>query len=192
MKSNIKTDYNIEFAHIYADTIFGREQLSSINVFNRLAKRLSRDNKSYVSSVMIDEYSPDFKILNEQKYFAKLKELNASPDYLAYESHLKDIAWRIISLMSGKSGREYKKYVNQKNKLPCSLLVAAWYLLRLGLIDSTDKVYKRVSNTSRPFYASKIINILPKKYIGVEKKAIAIIKATRFKDIIHDIKYIYF
>ena len=37
---NILVDYNIEFSHIYADEIFGEEQIKSIELLKESIKKL--------------------------------------------------------------------------------------------------------------------------------------------------------
>jgi hypothetical protein len=79
--------------------------------------------------------------------------------------------------------KEIEDYVRMK-RYPCSLFVAAWYLLRLGYLNS-------------PIFpgalaAERLINILPSSFETFENKALEIISKTRHKDAIERIEYKYF
>lgn len=50
-------DYNVEFAHIYADESFGENQIQSIKVHKDLIEKLKKENK-----LIGDNYSSPFHL----------------------------------------------------------------------------------------------------------------------------------
>ena len=186
-----KIDYNIEYAHIYADKDLGKEQKQSIKELHRAIKRLKRLKKSYVLSVLIDEYNPIENTLDIKKFLAELKELDARPNFLMLESRLVRYKNSLLKKMTGKIKREYEKYIKEHSKVPCSFLIAVWHLKRLGLLKDRDGEIHRLSR-AKQFSANKIITILPKKYQAVECKALDIIEATDFKNQVTNISHIFF
>ena len=74
-------------------------------------------------------------------------------------------------------------YVRAK-KYPCSLFVAAWYLIRLGYIKSPI--------FNEEFISRKLINILPLSFKPFEDKAFEIIRTTRFEDVLNMVENRYF
>ena len=74
-------------------------------------------------------------------------------------------------------------YITLK-KYPCSLFIAAWYLLRLGHLNH--------QYFNPDFTAEELVNILPKSLKPFEEKALEIIKATAFADSADRISYQYF
>ncbi len=187
-----KVGYNIEYAHIYADKLFGKEQQKSIKELRKTVNRLKRLNKNYVLTVLIDEYSPSQNRLSIKQFLDKLDELKSKPDYLAFESQLAPYKDLLLKEMKGKIKKEYKTYIKKHGKIPCSLLIAIWYLKRLGLIKAEKGELTHLSKNNKPFPAKKIITILPKKYQIVEIKALKIIRATRFKKYSAKISNIFF
>ena len=187
-----KVDFNIEYAHIYADELFGKEHQKSIKELRKIINRLKRLNKSYVLTVLIDEYSPCQNRLSIKQFLDKLDELNSKPDYLAFESQLAPCKDLLLKEMKGKIRKEYETYIKKHGKIPCSFLIAVWYLKRLGLIKTEKGELTHLSKNNKPFSAKKIITILPKKYQTVEIKALKIIRATRFKKYLTKISNVFF
>ena len=62
-------------------------------------------------------------------------------------------------------------YIKSK-KYPCSLFIAAWYLLRLG--------HLKHDSFSEDLYAKRLINILPESFKPFEDKALEIMAASEF------------
>jgi hypothetical protein len=187
-----KVDYNIEYAHIYADESFGTEQKRSIRELHRLTNRLKRENKSHVLTVLIDEYNPIQHKLNIANFRGELARLNAEPDYIGLESKLAIDKDLVLREMGKKMKKEYENYIRNRKKIPCSLMIALWYLKRLGLIETATGDLINLKKDNRSFIARKIITILPIKYRRVETKALKIIKSTRFKKYLGNIQNIFF
>lgn len=189
--SNKKVDYNIEYAHIYSDQDFGEEQVESIKIAKEIIALLNKLNKSYVLSVLIDEYHP-IKPKNNIYDFLELLDKNGlKPDYIALESKMvKDSLIVFNEIQNSKLKNGYRKYLERKQKSPCSLLTAVWYLKRLGeiKISENDFIYKN----KRPFAAEKLITILPQKYKETEKKALDIIISSSYNYHIRDIINLFF
>lgn len=187
-----KADYNIEYAHIYTDESFGREHKRSIKELHDVTERLRKLKKSYVLTVLIDEYNPIQHRLSVKKFLNKLAQLGSEPDYVGFESKLASDKDLLLNEMDKKIKKEYEKYLRKHGKIPCSLLIALWYLKRLGFIKIKSDELIHLKKDNKPFVARKIITILPRRYQGVEMKALKIIKSTRFKKYLDNIQNIFF
>lgn len=187
-----KLDYNIEFAHIYTNEYFSEEHNKGISIFKKITKKLKNKKRNFVGVVLIDDYNPSEDLLNIENFVKILKSHGGKPDFIAFESQLVDLGDKFLKETSGKIRKEYARYIKKHNKYPCSFLVAIWYLVRLGLFPYPKKLIQRVGIKPKYFVAEKIINILPKRYMAVEKKAAEIIKSTKFKKHIKKIEYNFF
>lgn len=186
-------DYNIEYAHIYADDKFGVEQMEGIKTLRYVIQKMKKLKRSYVLSVLIDDYNPTYYFLDTKNFLIKLKKLNAEPDFVFFESSLVPCYKDFLQEIKPKLRREYIKYIESHKKVPCSLLIAIWHLKRLGVIDAAKEEIKYINhNIPQRFVAKKIITILPKKYEEVENMGLKIIANTRFKDRLTDIVNIFF
>lgn len=185
-------DYNIEYAHTYVGDDVGTEQEESIKMLQQTVRRLKKLKKTFVLSLLLDEYNsynPSFKI---EDFLVYLNNLDAKPDFLFLESKLVSDYKLILREMNSELKNEYIKYIEKRNKVPCSLLIAIWYLKRLGLMEFSKKEIAFSGKDEKEFVSKKIISILPKKYQLVEMKALEIIAATRFKEYLKNIIHIYF
>lgn len=188
-----KADYNIEYAHIYADKEFGSEQKQSIEILHDTINKLKLSKKRYVLSVLIDDYNPKKHVLDINKFLISLEKLGAKPDFIYFESDLVPYYKFILDHMTPRLHKEYKKYIEKNNKIPCSLLIALWYLKRLDIIETKSKELPYPKQKPiKKFAAGKIINILPERYQEVEEKGRKIIASTRFKNRLNDISDIFF
>jgi len=184
-----KVDYNIEFAHIYVNESMTNEHYTAVALVQKKIQELKSTGKSYVTSILIDDYNPSESILNVKKFLKELKSIGVNPDYIVMESSLASYKEIALDEMNGKIKRMYLKYLSNNEKCPCSFLVSIWHLLRLGALDST----KIISATSRkPFQAEGLITILPERYRSVEKRALDIIKSTKFAPLASKTNYLYF
>ncbi len=189
----LSADYNIEYAHIYRDKNFGVEQKKSIEILHDTIKSLQKLKKSYVLCVLIDEYNPKKQKLDFEKFITALKKSRAEPNFVFFESNLVPYYEFLLEKMTPCLRKEYKKYIEKNNKIPCSLLIAIWYLKRLGIIETKSEELQGLGHKSiKKFVARKIINILPKKYQEVEERGKKIIACTRFKNRLNDISNIFF
>jgi len=197
-------DFNIEFAHIYADENFGEEQIKSISRLKKIQEELIKKKKSFVKVVLVDEYSPILNTLEDNDFLNNLKERGIHPDFLVHESDLSEIAKDVISLIpknlikkekfkSGENSllvKDNKKIglINSSGKFTCSILVAAWILVRFGIYNLHS--IKKFSNKN--FEAKGLITILPQKYKKTEQKVLDILETTKYKNLIKNIKYEFF
>ncbi len=169
---------SIEYSHIYTNDKIGEEHELSLKVLDELQK----EDASLV--IMVDDYSfpdPDF---DYTKLFAWLTERGHKPDVMIRESQLIPLCDEVLKLMTNKKLKEeISDYVRAK-KYPCSLFISAWYLLRLGKIES--------GMFPKEFVAEKLVNILPESFKPFEEKAIDIIRSTKFSDSVNQIGYKYF
>jgi len=194
IKRNIrKVDYNIEYSHIYTDEEFGFKQRKSIEILKNIIERLKREKKSYVLTVLIDEYNPIKSTLNIKNFFDYLGKFKAKPDFICFESRLVPSYKLLLQKMVPSLSKEYVKYIEKHKKIPCSLLIAIWYLKRLGLIKTRKEELNYLDeNPVKNFIAKKIITILPQRYREVEIRVLEIIASTNFKRRLSDISNIYF
>lgn len=179
---------NVEYAHIYADKEFSFEQLESIIQLQKYLSKVSRKNVAL--SVLIDEYNPKYIHFDETQYLLSLLQHNARPDFVGYESRLVQFKDILFQRLSKHDARGIIKFEHARGKVPCSMLIALWNLLRLGFFGSEKQVVKRLSNVN--FVAEEVINILPKKYIEVENKALRYLRESKLSSYINRIHHIYF
>ncbi|MFN3301740.1 MAG: hypothetical protein ACK413_01780 [Patescibacteria group bacterium] len=188
-----KTDYNIEYAHIYVDEEFGPSHREAIQILHNIVRKLKQEKKSYALTVLIDDYNPKRQILDVKEFIANLERLGAKPDFIGFESKLVPYSNLLLEKMSPRLYKEYTKYIKKNKKIPCSLLIAIWYLKRLGFIETRSEELKCLSKDyKKNFVAKKIITILPKRYQKVEKKGLKIIASTEFKNCLSNIENIFF
>lgn len=163
-------DYSIEFAHIYVDQIFNTDYKKSSQRVKEIASNLEETNKSYNLALLIDDYNPKRHLLNVDKYINKLANLGLAPDYVVFESELTKLTDEVLSVIyDDRLRNSYQRYMNKKH-IPCSFLVATWYLLRLGLLDR-QAINFYYENRSKSFTAQSLINVLHPRYQSVEQKA---------------------
>lgn len=205
------SDYNIEFAHIYADQNFDSEQIESIEVLKKTIAKLIHQKKSFSTSVLIDDYNPQCRNLRENNFINVIKSYNIPLDFLAYESQLSLISDRVVDdlpksslrikhaddadrrmlvLESDNGDITLRHYYESYSKNTCALLTACWLLCRLGVYSIPHTAIKNL--TTNPFQGKKIITILPKKYEKNENKALEIIRILGKVNILEDIKYVFF
>jgi len=180
-KDDQKIKYNIEYAHVYADAYFSQEHEKSVAQLQQTIKKFGLKPQDYTLTVLIDEYNPEKITLNLDEFLEKLKSLNALPDFVGFESTLTKYKKTLFRALDKKTKKEYRNYIKQHHKIPCSFLAAIWHLQRLGAIETTDSALKNITNSDKSFVAEKIITILPKKYESVETRAKEIILASKFK-----------
>ena len=185
-------DWNIEFAHIYADKTFGEEQIESIDILKKKIVNFLQEGTTYSTCILVDEYNPKESVLTVPALLSELSKNNILPHFIGLESKLtakKDFLLEHIE--NNKIRKEYEKYIKKHEHIPCSFLVATWYLYRLGHLDLEKGIY-RCFQHGNGFQGKKIMNILSKKYEESERKAIKIIKNTEFASCIPNIRTIFY
>lgn len=211
-----KVDYNIEYAHIYSDESgLTDEQKKSSEVAKEVIERLREDGKSFVVTLMVDEYHPEFDRLNFEKFLKNLSDLGVKPTYIGYESkmisaakilldtipmnlkekekfrHKVDISKKITYLKDdeGKIKLKTEGDVVHRSRYTCPILSASWSLLRLGVLQAQNAVELTGLTKPKPFAARKVINVLPEKYRSVEDTAREIISSsTEYGDFSENLK----
>jgi hypothetical protein len=171
-------DVSIEYAHIYTNDHIGEEHQLSLDILGRL----KRDNSSLV--VLVDDYSFPDPSFDYGTFAAWLTDKGFKPDLVLRESQLIPLCDEVLNLLEvAKLKEELFQYI-QARKYPCSLFIAAWYLLRLG----------RLSTQFFPveLQAQKIENILPESFKPFEEKGLEIIRSTKFTADADKIEYHYF
>lgn len=208
-------DYNIEFAHIYADEEFGSEQIEGAKILRQVAQRLDKEGQSYTINILIDEFHPAVFKLDIQNLIHKFKEQGIAVDAVGYESKfcevsdllLKELPSHLLKeahfhkpekdvLLLEECKGKHCKDIGLEDEFPfmkrptCALLSAPWSLSRLGLYPLAEGAV--TSLTNKEFQAKRLITILPEKYRVVEDKVQEIIGVTKFKDVLAHIQYEYF
>ncbi|MEU6191983.1 hypothetical protein [Nocardia sp. NPDC047038] len=178
----------IEYAHIYSDQQFSRQHALGITELHKLP--VGPDIKKIV---LVDDYSPahSSQFLDMSDFLQKLVQRNAEPDVVVFESELVPYCEAVLDMISN---RKLKKglsgYYRSRLKYPCSLLVAAWYLLRLGVFGRPP--IRCVAGSPEDLFTDRIITILPDSYMVPEARALEIIESTPSSPLIKKIDHIFF
>jgi len=174
-------DLSIEYAHIYTNNRIGEEHQLSLDILGNIQKE-NKNNTSLV--VMVDDYSFPDPSFDYETFTNWLTEQGYKPDAVFRESQLIPVCDEVFKLISNDDLKnQIGDYVRAK-KYPCSLFIAAWYLLRLGTLSH--------ALFPSDLVARKLLNILPASFTPFEEKALEIIKATPFADKAKDIENRYF
>lgn len=176
-------DVSVEYAHIYTNQHISEEQEASIKILSMLSEELKAQAKDSSLVVMVDDYSFPDPSFDYSNFAAWLKAKGFGPDVLVRESQLIPACDEVLKMVSNTRLKEQVSDYIKLKKYPCSLFIAAWYLLRLGKLNSKQ--------LSKDLQAKQLINILPESYKPFEDKGLEIISATPHKNSINSIRYIY-
>jgi hypothetical protein len=168
---------DIEFAHIYADQLFGDEQRQSAEVTVELLTNLPYGT---TTSVLIDDYNVDGTSFNTPAFTSALAGAGVRPSTICYESSLVPTAIELLGhLNDGRLRRSHQRYANSRGRYACSLLTAAWYLTRLGyLMPIQPAVHDGLWVVGTP--ATDLINVLPSHFAEVEATALDILSRSEY------------
>lgn len=175
------TQISVEYAHIYTNQHISEEHQLSIDVLGEVKERIQSRDKVASLVVMVDDYSfpdPSFDYDNFSQW---LESQGFKPDLLFRESQLIPLCDEVLGLVGNeKLKNQIVDYIKVK-KYPCSLFIAAWYLLRLGKLES-------------PLFPGELrseglVNILPESFKPFEDKGLDIIKSTPYRDSVSMIQY---
>jgi hypothetical protein len=171
---------SIEYAHIYTNKQISKEQEVSLSVLQKI-----KENEQNISLViMVDDYSFPHPSFDYEKFSKWLADAGQAPDIIIRESQLILVCDEVLKFIQNNSLKnDLINYIKDK-KYPCSLFIASWYLLRLGKVS--------IDFFPQELVAEKLINILPKSFMSFEDRAIEIIKATQFSDVVSHIENRYF
>lgn len=161
---------SIEYSHIYKDQRIGEQHLASID---RLHELESDGDKRVV---MIDDYSPDYGDLDYDEFIEFLSDNDAEPDVVITESSLVPHSLNLIDmLVDKKKKRELQRYINKNGKVPCSLFIATWYMIRLGKLDHDGII--PIKGNIDDVVGDEVLTILPESFVTPESRADSIIRA---------------
>lgn len=175
------TKTSVEYAHIYTNQHISEEHQLSVDVLREATATLKSENKDVSLVVMIDDYSFPDPSFDYASFTLWLAGQGFKPDITFRESQLIPVCDQVLGLISDdKLKLQITDYVKAK-KYPCSLFIAAWYLLRLGKLES-------------PMFPAELrsddlLNILPESFKPFEDKGLEIIAATPYEDCVKRIRY---
>lgn len=177
------TRYSVEFAHIYLNQSIGREHKRSAGLFLDLKEHLMAKGDEVISFVLIDDYNATEKILEPEKLVRVLGKSGVQPDYVAYESQLTSIGEEVLRKSDGPEKDSSARFASTNGKLPCSLLIVAWYLVRLGKVEPPKDLFDWKLSQQKSFESAEcLINILPDYYKGVENRACTLLREGPYED----------
>lgn len=169
---------SIEYAHIYTNNHIGEEQIFSLEILGELK------NEEASLVVLVDDYSFPDPSFDYDVFTNWLSDQGFRPDLVFRESQLIPVCDDVLKVLEDEVLKnQIVDYVKAK-KYPCSLFIAAWYLLRLGHISSPL--------FPKDLKAKRLINILPSSFRPFEDKALEIIKATKYRESVSKIEHRYF
>lgn len=179
-----KPKISVEYSHIYTDEQIGIEHQKGIELLHELEEK-EKDNHEVLKYVLIDDYSPVNSTLDLLSFQNFLREHNAVPTHTVMESELVDPATYMLSLVKNKRLQSsYERYVRKRGgHIPCSLFIAGWYAVRLGIIADDSFQYEPVEFT---------YTILPKRYEDIERRGIELIENSDYANLTTKIKHIFF
>lgn len=131
---------------------------------------------------MVDDYSFPDPTFDYISFIEWLSSQGYKPDLMIRESQLIPVCDQVLDLIQDRRIKgQIVDYIKSKQKYPCSLFIAAWYLLRLGKVESDI--------LAAEYRSGALINILPESFKPFEEKGIEIIKAAGFEQVVGDIHY---
>jgi hypothetical protein len=175
---------SIEYAHIYTNNKIGGEHELSLHVLGSLFKQEESLGHDASLVIMVDDYSFPDPSFDYDGFITWLSEKGFKPDVLFRESQLIPLCDEVVKFMTDEKLKEQISDYIRSKKYPCSLFIAAWYLLRLGHLQH--------ASFDKEFNAEKLINILPESFKPFEDKALEIIAATPFSSSVSKINHKYF
>jgi hypothetical protein len=184
---NTKTKqlYSVEYFHIYSDENIEDRHTKSIEYLKTMHESWDFD---YQKAILIDNYNPTTVVIEASEILAFLDSISMRPDYWAYEKDMIENAKILLDAINNKKiEKEYRTYIKNHNKYPCSLLTAAWYLTRLGYLNSEGIIRTTIFGDNF-IPAERLLNILPQDYKTTEARAFKIIMKSEYKDAFNKIQ----
>ncbi|MBN1617972.1 hypothetical protein JW887_01355 [Candidatus Dojkabacteria bacterium] len=184
-----KVEYLIEYAHIYTDERFNGEHKKSIEIVRKKERELDNLGKSHGKCILIDNYNPINHILNIDKFLSNLNDLEANPDFVMLESTMTVYCIFLLHKMKHKLKKKYLRYIKSRKKMPCSLLLTVWHVIKTGGLDINieEAIYK-----GTPIIGKNLIIVLPERFKNVEELGRKILHSCNMDDIATRIEYEYF
>ncbi len=178
------TDISIEYAHIYTNKGVEEEQKLSLEILGGVKQKLAQNNQTFSLVILVDDYSFPDPTFSYKEFSTWLSRQGYTPDFILRESQLTPICGDVLSKMDKGKLRDSLIEYTQEKKYPCSLFIAAWYLLRLGCLE--HEFFKS------ELQAKKLLNILPTSFKPYEDKGLEIIGSTPYADMVPNIEYKFF
>lgn len=170
---------SVEYAHIYTNSHISEEHEKSLSVLNEVKAAHSDAKINLV--VMVDDYSFPDPTFDYNEFGVWLEQRGHKPNLMIRESQLIPLCDKVIEMINDDElSLSIVDYVKAK-KYPCSLFIAAWYLARLGYLESSLVPKELVSDS--------LINVLPESFRPFEDKGLEIIAATAYADATKRIEY---
>lgn len=202
----------VEFAHVYADEVFGDEQHESLTVMKRYLDEQSTPDSLVVSAILIDDLHVEHNTLDVTEFIRCILRRGLAPDHVVFEGKLAPVAEQIIEwlpqkYLSWQTIRKENKRVlmwedangvriglknvwDDREEHTCALLSAAWSLCRAGVVPFPDDAIVRL--TEAPTTGAKVVSVLHHKYKGVESKVIQLIKGIGHNDLVPRLNLVFF
>jgi hypothetical protein len=202
----------VEFAHIYADSMFGDEQDVSLTVMKNYLDRESNPESLVVAAILIDDLHIEHNTLDVTEFIRCILRRGLAPDHVVFEGKLapvaetiihslpqEDLVWdqfsrqnkRVLSYLSPNGKKIGLKNVYEDHEEhTCALLSAAWSLCRAGVCEFPEDSIVRL--TEAPVIGERIVSVLHRKYEGVEAKVIQLIKAIGHEDLVPRLELVFF
>lgn len=204
----------VEFAHIYADSVFGEEQDSSLKVMKEYLDRESSPGSLVVSAILIDDLHVEAHTLDVVDFVRAILRRGLAPDHVVFEGRLGPIAEKITqALVDNSAELSWEKFrktgkrvltlrVQNENiglktiwedgreEWSCAILSSAWSLARAGVFEFPEGSI--ISLTESPVVGHRIVSVLHRKYSDVERKVQLILEAGRFEDLLPRLELVFF
>ncbi len=174
------THTSIEYAHIYTNQHITEEHELSVSILRDfMANESNNDTSSLV--VLVDDYSFPDPSFSYDHFSNWLQQQGFKPELMLRESQLIPECDLVLTMIeNNKLKQQITEYIKAK-KYPCSLFIAAWYLVRFGKIPATY--------FPESLKADRLLNILPDSFKPFEDKAIDILSNTEFRACVDNIGY---
>ncbi|MEK7152725.1 MAG: hypothetical protein AAB834_02155, partial [Patescibacteria group bacterium] len=128
-------DYSIEYCHIYTNERISGEHASSVNKLKRIVAQMEK-SRTYNLCVMVDDYTFPEENFDYDSFYEWLHIMDAIPHVFIRETSLIPSADEVVELIDDtKRKKRLRNYIARK-RYPCSLFIAAWYLSRLGKLQT--------------------------------------------------------
>jgi hypothetical protein len=202
----------VEFAHIYADSMFGDEQDNSLRVMKEYLDRESSPDSLVVAAILIDDLHVEHHTLDVNEFIRCILRRGLAPDHVVFEGKLAPVAETIIHSLPAdqlvwetfrKANKRVLSYIGDtgariglksvyedREEHTCALLSAAWSLCRAGICEFPEDSIVRL--TEAPVTGERVVSVLHRKYEGVETKVIELIKAIGHEDLVSRLDLVFF
>jgi len=195
---NQKVDCNVEFAHVKAtdlDNELSKEHIRSCQKLLVLLEQLNQESVSWCTVVLVDDYN--FNLEGERSpkrpFFEWLEKQGCEIDYVAWERQLNCAIPDFLDSLEPYRRDRIDNYIRKnKGKIPCSLHVAIWNLVRLGALPVPEDLLQPVGNKRKPFAGETIITILPNTLQHYEDEGQNILLDSTYSNYVRRLNHIYF